>query len=141
MTGAVWSRVSNSIPRHLAVVDMSMHCTPPSFAIRGNHITDCYFDTVPGSSPTGPRRSPSPRPTLRGTRSFSRLEPAEGNADPLQSSLTRLQTDTAILDPGGALASPEQLHDADENKEIAYFLPDGFDELPPELANLADRYF
>ncbi|KAI5820551.1 hypothetical protein BZA77DRAFT_274165 [Pyronema omphalodes] len=83
--------------------------------------------------------SPEPRPgQLRVARSWSRLESIEGDEDPLTSSLSRLKGEGAGQD------LPEASDNEDEDEEgnplTAALLPEGFDELPQELINLADRF-
>lgn len=89
------------------------------------------------SSPSPSLRSSSPdRPALRGTRSFSRLEPA--TLDPL----SKLQTELTIpevpdTDPTTPPISKLEESEADDSPPLP--LPEGFDELPIELLSLTDR--
>lgn len=85
-------------------------------------------------------RSSSPdRPSLRGARSFSRLEPSATNP------LSRLATELTIpeaLDAVSETPSPVE-EDEDDNGEkmpSSTTFPDGFDDLPAELLGLTDRY-
>lgn len=85
-------------------------------------------------------RSASPdRPSLRGARSFSRLEPSTTNP------LSRLATELTIPEVPDAVSeasSPVEEDGDDDGEKIpsSTTFPDGFDELPAELLNLTDRY-
>lgn len=69
---------------------------------------------------------------LRVARSFSRLESLDGQLDPLSSSLSRL----GAQQPAAHESSDE---DEDGNSLADALMPEGFDDLPPELVTLADR--
>lgn len=85
-------------------------------------------------------RSSSPdRPSLRGARSFSRLEPSTTNP------LSRLATELTIpeaLDAVSETPSPVEEEEDDDGEKIpsSTTFPDGFDDLPTELLGLTDRY-
>lgn len=85
-------------------------------------------------------RSASPdRPSLRGARSFSRLEPSTTNP------LSRLGTELTIPEVSDAVSEPsspveENEDDDGEKMPSPTALPEGFDELPVELLSLTDRY-
>lgn len=83
-------------------------------------------------------RSSSPdRPSLRGARSFSRLEPSTTN--PLSRLATEL-TIPEILDVVSETSSPVEEDEDDDGEKMPSTFPDGFDDLPTELLGLTDRY-
>ncbi|KAH8146376.1 uncharacterized protein LAJ45_09569 [Morchella importuna] len=92
------------------------------------------------ASATSSIRSSSPdRPSLRGARSFSRLEPSTTNP------LSRLGGELTIPDISKTVSetpSPIEEHDEeDSGKEpSSTSFPEGFDELPIELLSLTDRF-
>lgn len=101
------------------------------------------FNPVPdqqSASATSSIRSSSPdRPSLRGARSFSRLEPSTTNP------LSRLGGELTIPDISKTVSetpSPIEEHDEeDSGKEpSSTSFPEGFDELPIELLSLTDRF-
>lgn len=103
------------------------------------------------STPTSSQR---PRP-LHTTRSFSRYEPPTQTTPTVRSRSSTIQN--GILSPVVEPASPEQtaasrLPDAfekltpaadgqdEEPKEADHQLPEGFDDLPVEIASMTDRF-
>ncbi|KAH0614442.1 uncharacterized protein H6S33_000078 [Morchella sextelata] len=101
------------------------------------------FTPVPdqqSASATSSIRSASPdRPSLRGARSFSRLEPSTTNP------LSRLGGELTIPEISKTVSetpSPIEEHDEeDPGKEpSSTSFPEGFDELPIELLSLTDRF-
>ncbi|KAL7275885.1 hypothetical protein RUND412_001162 [Rhizina undulata] len=80
-------------------------------------------------------RSVSPdRPTLRGTRSFSRLEPSNTNP------LTAIQAELSENPELSAASSVIDDDDDDDNGKPLVVLPAALEELPPELLALTDRF-
>lgn len=82
----------------------------------------------PASGSATPIRpiSPSSR-----TRSFTRLETLEPNADPLATALAGLNRSSEDVGEENALED-------EEDDELPLELPADFDQLPPELITLAD---
>ncbi|KAF8250901.1 hypothetical protein K440DRAFT_616542 [Wilcoxina mikolae CBS 423.85] len=92
------------------------------------------------TSETSSLRSSSPdtRPGLHVSRSFSRLESIDGSEDPLASSIARLKGGPTVQEIPEV--SDNEDEDEDGNPLSAALLPEGFDDLPPELISLADRF-
>ncbi|RPA75820.1 hypothetical protein BJ508DRAFT_365408 [Ascobolus immersus RN42] len=89
---------------------------------------------VPTTSPAPPT-SETDKPVLRNARSFKRLEPSSTSLEtsPLNSTLVT-EDDPLLPTPASAL------HTDDEKSPAVTNFPDNFDELPPEILALTDRF-
>lgn len=123
-----------------ANVNYAARSAPPNCASEKRALCRIQLTELPGpasgesSVRTG---SPDGRPLLHVSRSFSRLESVDGSGDPLASSLSRLRGEPPVQElPDG---SDNEDEDEDGNPLGSALLPEGFDDLPPELIALADR--
>ncbi|KAI5794298.1 hypothetical protein DFH27DRAFT_565827 [Peziza echinospora] len=94
-----------------------------------------YF-SVPEKPVGGPAAAGDPRPgALRSTQSFSRLDPSPAR------SLSIKQAEAENLAPTAeAGSSPENSDDEDGRPEMPTLLPEGFGDLPPDIAAFCDKF-